>query len=123
MPDLDKPDENGYSAPKIIASDKTISKIKDIDRGAVKIMATLSPVKHRKTNKPYLQLYEAMATDDTGSVRVVWFNLDSVEYLDFSKKYVLLGRLQEFRGNVTLVNPMFTPIEDYEKWVKRLSKS
>lgn len=83
-----------------------IQQIKHIKPGTVTIKATLSSVKARYSKKG-MHLTEALASDDSGSVRVTWFNQP---YRDRSikpgKSYYISG---EYAGNykyLTINNPV-----------------
>lgn len=114
--------ESGYNAPKIVASGLSITDIKDVELGIIQISGSLGGIVQKNTLKPYLKLYESIVTDETGSLRVIWFNRDSLKYLDHSKIYIFLGKLEHFNGVKSLISPIFTPIDNYKKWVKILSK-
>lgn len=114
--------KSGYTAPQIIANNLSFSNIRDINSGLVKLFATLDPPQQKGTSKPHLKLYETIASDTTGSIRVVWFNIKSSLYLDTSKQYVLMGRVDGSRSPKTLINPVMTSFDDYNKWEKKLNK-
>lgn len=115
-------DQAGYSAPKIIASELPVIKIERVLPGIVKISANLEKFIEKETKKPYLKLFESKATDDTGSIRVIWFNKPSLIYKNFKTQYILLGKVQMKQNVKTLINPIFTPLNDYNRWLNKLSK-
>ena len=76
--------------------------------------------KARTTSKPYLKLYEAFLSDRSGRIRAVWFNLESLIYVDTTKEYVFFGKLKQKGLRGTIESPIFTTFDDYKKWGEKL---
>ena len=56
---------------------------------------------------------QAVVTDTTGSLRVVWFNMGYVaRALTEGMLVVLSGRVSNYRGRVQMENPEFEPLDD-----------
>ena len=56
---------------------------------------------------------QAVITDATGSLRVVWFNMGYIaRALSEGMPIVLSGRVKNFRGRLQMENPEFEPLDD-----------
>ena len=56
---------------------------------------------------------QAVLTDSTGSLRVVWFNMGYIaRALKEGMQVVVSGRVKDFRGRLQMENPEFEPLDD-----------
>ena len=56
---------------------------------------------------------QAVLTDATGSLRVVWFNMGYIaRALSEGMQIVVSGRVKDFRGRLQMENPEFEPLDD-----------
>ncbi|MEO6397902.1 MAG: ATP-dependent DNA helicase RecG [Tepidiformaceae bacterium] len=56
---------------------------------------------------------QAVLTDATGSLRVVWFNMGYIaRALSEGMQVVVSGRVKDFRGRLQMENPEFEPLDD-----------
>ncbi len=56
---------------------------------------------------------EAVIEDDTGSLKIVWFNMPYIaRMLETGATIVVSGRVRHYRGKVQMENPDFEPMDD-----------
>lgn len=114
---------SGYIGPRIALDEAKIVSISDIGEGKVKLKGQLGEVTVKTSNKkPYLQIYEAEVSDATGSVRAVWFNTRSLQYIRRSKDFIFLGKVVSDYGGKSLMSPIFTTTAEVEKWAALYKK-
>ncbi len=89
-----------------------VSKIKDIVPGAVSLQITFDTAKARYVRRG-LHITEAAARDDTGAVKVVWFNQPyRKDHLKHGVEYFLTGELVFSRGQFSITNPAIELVSD-----------
>ncbi len=121
--DAQKVSDEGYTAPLIIKATYPMSNINCLEAGTAKIRVKLAPITQKGAAKTHLKLFETTARDETGAVRVLWFNRPSAQHIKTSVEYVMLGKVESRYGTKTMVNPIISPAEEYDKWLKKLGKS
>jgi len=91
--------------PKRYDDYSVITPIKNIDIGKVSLKVKLSQIGSRRTRRG-LSLTEAVAEDDTGKVKIVWFNQPyRAKSINPSKQYLLSGEYAFQSGRLQIVNP------------------
>ncbi|MGB9724543.1 MAG: ATP-dependent DNA helicase RecG [Chloroflexia bacterium] len=75
------------------------------------VIATVEEVEQRRTQSGRL-LISARVRDETGSIEAVWFNQPYLlKSLKPGMKVVLSGRVEQFRGRLTLESPEWEPYD------------
>lgn len=78
---------------------QSINRIKDIKPGLVSFEAKVENIAMRRSNRhKRLTITEAILSDDTGTVRAVWFNQP------YLSQTLLKGKIYRFRGNYEYKN-------------------
>lgn len=115
---------SGYSAPAIVAEPYEITPISTLGNGLYKVQGKISDVKVMVSKtKPNLIIHETKLQDKNGSVRCIWFQKPVIGQIDKAKSYVFFGKVETKQGVITLVNPKFTPSDDYIRWKKIYDKT
>lgn len=82
-----------------------LTKVSNLDLGKVSLQVRLSQVKARYARRG-LHITEAVAQDDSGRVRVVWFNQPyRSKSIRLDKEYLLSGEYAFQAGRLQIVNP------------------
>lgn len=82
-----------------------ITKIADLKPGAISIKASVSNVRGRYARRG-LHITEAIASDDSGSVRLVWFNQPyRTKYFKSQQLYYISGTYELNRSHFSIANP------------------
>ncbi|HEX5798427.1 MAG TPA: ATP-dependent DNA helicase RecG [Candidatus Saccharimonadales bacterium] len=82
-----------------------ISKITDLEPGAVSIKAKIKQATGRYVRRG-MHITEAVASDDTNSVRLVWFNQPyRAKALKAGSEYYISGSYELSRGRFAIMNP------------------
>lgn len=85
-----------------------VSTISQTKPGEIAVVAELNAIASRRSFKTRLTITEAVITDKTGSLKVVWFNQPFVvNQLKQGEKYFWAGKLEFKGGYLSLNNPMF----------------
>ncbi len=91
--------------PRTYKDFSEVTKIKNIQPGQVTISAQISSVRGRYVRRG-MHITEAVATDDTGSVRLTWFNQPyRVKGLKADTLYYITGKLELKAQKFTISNP------------------
>ena len=115
---------SGYSAPAIVAEPYEITPISTLGNGLYKVQGKISDVRVRLSKtKPNLMIHEANLRDKNGSVRCIWFQKPVIGRIDKTKNYVFFGKVETKQGVITLVDPKFTPSDEYIRWKKIYDKT
>jgi|AntRauTorcE11897_2_1112592.scaffolds.fasta_scaffold00030_66 ATP-dependent DNA helicase RecG len=89
-----------------------ITPIDAVEPGTVTIEAKISDIKGRYARRG-LHITEASARDDTGSLRVVWFNQPyRAKSIQAGRSYYLSGDFQLRRQRFSLQNPIIEQVSD-----------
>jgi len=117
-------DNDGYVSPRIVVNDTPLCKIQTITTGVVKIKGVLGNLVIKGSGrKPHLVIYEMKITDSSGSIRAVWFNMPSLEFISRAKEYIFLGKVtSDSMGKLTIMSPTFSTTDDVKKWQAKLDK-
>jgi len=90
-----------------------ISKIKDLRPGVVTIEAEIKQAKGRYVRRG-MHITEAVASDDTSSVRLVWFNQPyRAGALKSGQKYYIAGEYKLSRNRFSILNPSVELVSDF----------
>lgn len=82
-----------------------ISKIKSLQPGPVSLRAVISHAKGRYVRRG-LHITEAIASDDTDSVRLIWFNQPyRAAAINAHKTYFISGNFELSKGHLSIQNP------------------
>lgn len=97
-------------------------KIKDLKPSeSVSIKATLKIVKSRYSFRGHRPLAEAIVSDDTGSIKVTWFNQAYLaKILKVGEELFLAGAPQYYKGSLQLINPFYEKVSDFPIHTSRL---
>jgi ATP-dependent DNA helicase RecG len=91
----------------------TLTPIKDLKPGEVTIQARVIQAKGRYVRRG-MHITEAVASDDTGSVRLVWFNQPYREQsLKRSQDYYVSGNFAFNRQRLAITNPAMELVSDF----------
>lgn len=75
------------------------------------VVATVSSVRQRRFGRR-LGGTEAVMSDGSGTLKVVWFNQNYIaKALSTGDKYVLSGKVREYRGRLQMDNPEYEPFD------------
>ena len=87
--------------------------IKNLRPGLVTLEATISQVSGRYVRRG-MHITEAIASDDTASVRLVWFNQPyRAGAIKHGAKYFIAGDYQLRRGRFSILNPSVELVSDF----------
>jgi ATP-dependent DNA helicase RecG len=90
-----------------------ITKIKDLRPGVVTLEAKINQIQGRYVRRG-LHITEAIVTDDTGSVRLVWFNQPyRAKYTKRDQPYFVAGEYNLRRGRFSILNPSVELVSDF----------
>lgn len=90
-----------------------VESIKDIKPGSVTLKATIKQAKGRYARRG-LHITEAVASDDTGSVRLVWFNQPyRAAALKSDTEYYISGEFALRRQRLSIMNPSIELISTF----------
>jgi len=90
-----------------------VIKIRDLRPGAVTLEATISQATGRYVRRG-MHITQAMATDDTASVRLVWFNQSyRAASIKQGQKYYISGEYQLSRNRFSIMNPSVELVSDF----------
>lgn len=90
-----------------------IARIKDLRPGAVTIEGTISSAKGRYVRRG-MHITEAIASDETSSVRLVWFNQPyRAGAIKAGAKYYIAGEYQLSRSRFSILNPSVELVSDF----------
>ncbi len=90
---------------------KTIAELKSGERAAIE--CTVVKIKSQKTWKTRINIAEAIVKDDTGTLRVTWFNQPYVaKMLPEGSAVRLTGRIAESKKGLYLANPIFEVVKE-----------
>lgn len=90
-----------------------ITKIADMRPGSVTIEAQIKEVKGRYVRRG-MHITEAIASDESGSVRLVWFNQPyRAGAIKSNQKYYISGDYQLRRGRFSILNPSMELVSEF----------
>lgn len=91
----------------------TITKIAALKPGTVSVEAVIKQITGRYVRRG-MHITEAIASDETGSVRLVWFNQPyRANATKQGKTYFISGDFQMSRGRLSLMNPAMELASDF----------
>ncbi len=91
----------------------TVTPIRAIKPGPVTIQAAIKQAKGRYVRRG-MHITEAAASDDTGSVRIVWFNQPYREAsLKKDQAYYISGQFELSHQHLTIMNPSIELVSDF----------
>lgn len=102
-----------YHLPRDYEVYRSASKVSDLQPGKVVLKAKVEDAK--TTRRRHLTITEATLTDETGSVRAVWFNQPyRAAQFDPKKDYFFSGNLEFTYGRYQITNPSAKLASDIE---------
>ena len=104
-----------YNLPRDYESFARPVSISEIRPGKVVIKGRIAKISTRRARKRNLSVTEGEIIDNTGSIKVVWFN-QSYRAKQFSpeKEYYFTGSYELSRGRFSLVSPSAALVSDVE---------
>ena len=91
--------------PRRFEDYSVVQKVKDIVPGPVSLEVTFDTIKAKYVRRG-LHITEAAARDDSGAVKVVWFNQPyRADHLKSNTPYFLSGELAFARSQISITNP------------------
>ncbi len=99
-----------------------IKKIKDLTPGEnASIKVTVKQISRRFSFRSRMSLAEAVVSDDTGSLKVVWFNQGYVaDQLQKGDEVFLAGAPEIYNFSLQLTNPTYEKVSDFPLHTSRL---
>ena len=102
-----------YSYPRRYDDYSHIQKIKQIKPGVVTLQAVIKQAKGRYVRRG-MHVTEAVASDDSGSVKLVWFNQPYRETsLKSGQEYYISGEFVYKSGRLSITNPSVELVSDF----------
>lgn len=90
-----------------------VTTIRDVRPGQVTIKATIKQAKGRYVRRG-MHITEAAASDDTGSIRIVWFNQPYREAgLKHDQEYFISGNFELSHQHLSIMNPSTELVSDF----------
>ncbi len=103
-----------YHLPRDYDSFQNAQKIVDLKPGQVTVKAKIEDIKTRRMRRN-LSLTEAVIRDQSGALRVLWFNQPyRAKQFDAKKEYYFSGNMQFSYGRYQIQNPSAVAAEDYD---------
>lgn len=104
-----------YNLPRDYESFQAVSKIADIEPGNVVVKGKIDSIKTRQAQRRRLAITEGVVRDDTGAIRVVWFNQSyRARQFDENKEYYFAGKYEFKNGRFQLTSPSATLASDID---------
>lgn len=102
-----------YYFPRRYDDYSQVEKIKQILPGAVTLKVSISQAKGRYVRRG-MHITEAVASDDTGSVKLVWFNQPYREKaIKSSQEYYVSGEFALKSGRLSITNPSIELVSEF----------
>lgn len=104
-----------YNLPRDYENYETPISISEIRPGKVVIKGKIDSLKTRRTRRRNLSVTEGVVSDNSGAVKVVWFN-QSYRLKQFSpdKEYYFTGNYELRNGRHSLVSPSAAEVSDID---------
>jgi len=96
-----------YHFPYRYLDRSTITKIKNVNRSSsynIRGIVTKIFIRRAKSNSR-MKLTEAIVEDETGEIKVIWFNQPFLKNVLSEKELLLSGQVSLWHGSPTLINP------------------
>lgn len=91
----------------------TLTQIAKLKPGTVSVKATIKQITGRYMRRG-MHITEAVASDDSGSVRLVWFNQPyRTGATKIGKEYYISGNFEMARGRLTIMNPAMELVSEF----------
>ena len=92
----------------------SVREIKDIKIGEnVSINGDIDLIQNKRSYKRRLSITEAIVSDESGMIKVIWFNQPFlIKNLSVGDRVSLAGRMQEKNGELLLISPEYEKIRD-----------
>lgn len=89
-------------------------RIADLENGlSANVIGTIDLIQNRKSYKRKLSITEALVSDESGTIKVLWFNQPFLtRTLNVGDKISLAGSLSENNGQLAFVSPQYEKIYD-----------
>lgn len=106
--------------PRSYQDFSTVEPIKSLHPGTVTIQATIRSIKGRYVRRG-MHVTEAVASDETGSVRLVWFNQPyRAEQTKHDTEYFISGTFELSHQKFAIMNPSIERVSDFPLHAARL---
>ena len=104
-----------YNLPRDYESFHKASTIREMLPGKVVIRGTIDNLSSRRARRHNLTITEGIVKDNTGSVRVVWFNQSyRVRQFEPDKEYLFMGNYELKNGRFQLTSPQVAREDDLD---------
>ena len=99
-----------------------VKTIKELQVGEmVSIKATIKNISSRFSFRSHMSLAEAVVSDETGSIKIVWFNQGYLaQALKAGDEVFLAGTPEHYNFSLQLTNPLYEKVSDFPKHTARL---
>ena len=104
-----------YFLPRTYENFQNSVKIKELNPGKISVRGRISDLKTQRTHRRGLNITTGTITDDTGSIRVIWFNQPyRAKQFDEKRDYYFNGSYDFKNGRYQLTSPSATLATDVE---------
>lgn len=106
-----------YNLPRDYENFETVTSISDIKPGKVVIKGKIEKLTSRRARRHNLSIIEGIIRDETGTIRVVWFNQNyRLRQFAPDKEYLFMGTYELKNGRFQLTSPssaLYADVESY----------
>ncbi len=104
-----------YNLPRDYDNYRVVSKIRGIEKGKVVIRGKIEELKMRRGRHRNMTIIEGEIRDDTGAVKVTWFNQSYLmKQLQEGKEYYFTGELEFRYGHFGLFSPSIAEVDEID---------
>ncbi|MDO4507907.1 MAG: ATP-dependent DNA helicase RecG [Candidatus Saccharibacteria bacterium] len=104
-----------YNLPRDYENFQAVSKISEIRPGKVAIRGKIDSLSTRRTRRRNLSITEGVIRDNTGVVKVVWFNQSyRTKQFETDKEYFFTGNYELKNGRFSLMSPSAALVADID---------
>jgi len=88
------------------------SEISDLNvNSQANILGTIELIQNKRSHKRHIYLTEALVSDETDTIKVIWFNQSYLtKNLKIGDRVSLAGRVSETHGQLTMVSPVYEKV-------------
>ena len=99
-----------------------VKSIRDLKLGEmVSIKGTIKSINSRFSFRSRMSLAEALLSDDTGTIKIVWFNQPYLaKSLNLDEEIFLAGAPEIYKGVLQFVNPIYEKASEFPIHTSRL---
>lgn len=104
-----------YNLPRDYENYEAPTSISEIQPGKVVVKGHIDSLKTRRARRRNLSVTEGIISDDTGSIKVVWFNQSyRVKQFTPEKEYYFTGNFELKNGRYSLMSPSCAEVADID---------